>query len=121
VPEKIYRRRKLKMSYTVQAWWREQIFSKNVLFSCIPSGSYLSPFYAVKEYDLTRGNYGGIETNLAGEVTDKDGNAIPGLYAAGIISSAGFFGDYYPGREAFGVGAYMGFISGENAAKYAAK
>ena len=96
-------------------------FFKNVLFSCIPSGSYLSPFYAVKEYDLTRGNYGGIETNLAGEVTDKDGNAIPGLYAAGIISSAGFFGDYYPGREAFGVGAYMGFISGENAAKYAAK
>ena len=79
------------------------------------------PFYAVKEYDLTRGNYGGIETNLAGEVTDKDGNAIPGLYAAGIISSAGFFGDYYPGREALGVGAYMGFISGENAAKYAAK
>lgn len=79
------------------------------------------PFYAVKEYDLTRGNYGGIETNLAGEVTDKDGNAIPGLYAAGIISSAGFFGDYYPGREALGVGAYMGFISGENAVKYAAK
>ena len=79
------------------------------------------PFYAVKEYDLTRGNYGGIETNLAGEVTDKDGNAIPGLYAAGIISSAGFFGDYYPGREALGVGAYMGFISGENAAKYAAQ
>lgn len=79
------------------------------------------PFYAVKEYDLTRGNYGGIETNLNGEVTDKDGNAIPGLYAAGIISSAGFFGDYYPGREALGVGAYMGFISGENAAKYAAK
>ncbi|SFG66797.1 FAD-dependent oxidoreductase [Oribacterium sp. WCC10] len=79
------------------------------------------PFYAVKEYDLTRGNYGGIETNLKGEVTDKDGNAIPGLYAAGIISSAGFFGDYYPGREALGVGAYMGFISGESAAAYAAQ
>lgn len=79
------------------------------------------PFYAVKEYDMTRGNYGGIETNVNGEVTDQNQQVIPGLYAAGIISSAGFFGDYYPGREALGVGAYMGFISGENAAKYAAK
>ncbi|OON85959.1 hypothetical protein BXO88_10050 [Oribacterium sp. C9] len=43
------------------------------------------------------------------------------MLVSDAVEQAGFFGDYYPGREALGVGAYMGFISGENAAKYAAK
>lgn len=76
-------------------------------------------YYAVKEYNMTRGNYGGIVTNENAEVVDSDGNAIPGLYAAGIISSGAFFGDYYPGGEALGVGAHMGFIAGRNAAEKA--
>lgn len=77
------------------------------------------PFYAVLLYDGTRGNYGGIVTNTEAEVVNAEGNAIPGLYAGGIISSGAFFGDYYPGGEALAVAAHMGYISGENAAAYA--
>ncbi|MBQ3703801.1 MAG: FAD-dependent oxidoreductase [Oscillospiraceae bacterium] len=74
------------------------------------------PFYAVKEYDMTRGNYGGILTNADFQVTTQDGEVIPGLYAAGIISSGEYFGDYYPGREALSLCAHGGYIAGNNAA-----
>ncbi len=76
--------------------------------SAIDDGTY----YAVKEYDMTRGNYGGILTSDSFEVIDADGNAIPGLYAAGLISSGDYFGDYYPGREALSLDAHAGYIAG---------
>ena len=93
---------------------------------CGKEAEYLSPiddgtYYAVKEYDLTRGNYGGIVTNEKAEVVNAQGQAIAGLYAAGILSSGAFFGDYYPGGEALGVGAYMGYIAGRQAAQTAAE
>lgn len=93
---------------------------------CGKEAEYLSPiddgtYYAVKEYDLTRGNYGGIVTNDKAEVVNAQGQAIAGLYAAGILSSGAFFGDYYPGGEALGVGAYMGYIAGRQAAQTAAE
>ena len=69
-------------------------------------------YYAVKEYDMTRGNYGGILTSDSFEVVDADGNAIPGLYAVGLISSGDYFGDYYPGREALSLDAHAGYIAG---------
>ena len=76
--------------------------------SAIDDGTY----YAVKEYDMTRGNYGGILTSDSFEVVDAEGNAIPGLYAAGLISSGDYFGDYYPGREALSLDAHAGYIAG---------
>ena len=76
--------------------------------SAVDDGTY----YAVKEYDMTRGNYGGILTSDSFEVIDADGNAIPGLYAAGLISSGDYFGDYYPGREALSLDAHAGYIAG---------
>ncbi len=85
--------------------------------SAIDDGTY----YAVKEYNCTRGNYGGILTNENAEVIDQDGNAILGLYAAGIISSGSYFGDYYPGCEALAVGAHMGYIAGKSAYSYSQK
>ena len=85
--------------------------------SAIDDGTY----YAVKEYDLTRSNYGGIKTNTEGAVINSEGVAITGLYAAGIISSGDMFGDYYPGGEALAVGVYMGYICGTNAAISAMK
>ena len=78
------------------------------------------PYYAVKEYDMTRGNYGGILTNANFEVVTQDGEVIPGLYATGIISSGDYFGDYYPGRESLSLCAHGGYIAGLNAAEYAA-
>ena len=88
---------------------------------CGKDAQYLNPindgtYYAVKEYDMTRGNYGGILTNDRFEVVTDAGEAIPGLYAAGIISSGDYFGDYYPGREALSLCAHGGYIAGQNAA-----
>ena len=77
------------------------------------------PFYAVKEYDMTRGNYGGILTNANFEVITESGEVIPGLFATGIISSGDYFGDYYPGREALSLCAHGGYIAGTNAANLA--
>lgn len=77
------------------------------------------PYYAALMYDATRGVYGGIKTSPNAEVVDKDGHAIPGLYASGVISSGQFFGDFYPGRQAIGVAGYMGYIAGENASAFA--
>ncbi len=82
--------------------------------SALDDGTY----YAVKEYNCTRGNYGGILTNQNGEVLREDNSIIKGLYAAGIISSGAYFGDYYPGCEALSLGAHMGYIVGLNAANY---
>lgn len=86
---------------------------------------YLDPiddgtYYAVKEYDLTRGEFGGIVTNDKAQVVNKDGNPIKGLYAAGLISSGELLGDFYPGMEALGICSYMGFIAGREAASEAA-
>ncbi len=77
------------------------------------------PFYAVKEYDMTRGNYGGILTNADFQVITEAGEPIPGLFATGIISSGDYFGDYYPGREALSLCAHGGYIAGNNAAEFA--
>lgn len=50
------------------------------------------PFYAAKltfvSYDLI----GGLKTGDQGQVLDADGNAIPGLYGTGFISSRDFYG-----------------------------
>lgn len=68
-------------------------------------------YYAVKEYDMTRGNYGGILTSDKFEVVNADGAPIAGLYAVGLISSGDYFGDYYPGREALALCAHAGYIA----------
>lgn len=77
------------------------------------------PFYIAHLYDATRGNYGGIATDKQGRVITKEGEAIPGLFAGGIISSGPYIGDFYPGRQAIAVAVHMGFLSGETAADYA--
>ncbi len=87
---------------------------------CGKAADYLLPiddgtYYAVKEYDMTRGNYGGILTSDSFEVVKADGSVVPGLYAAGLISSGDYFGDYYPGREALSLDAHAGYIAAKAA------
>lgn len=77
------------------------------------------PYYAAYLYDNNRGNYGGIRTNSQAQVVDENEEGIPGLYAAGIISSGQFFGDYYPGRQAIGIATHMGYVAGQSAAENA--
>jgi uncharacterized protein len=47
------------------------------------------PLIAVKLHILTRKSLGGIETDLAARALDRDGQPIPGLYAAGEASGFG--------------------------------
>lgn len=47
------------------------------------------PLIAVKLHILTRKTLGGIQTDLNSQALDKNGNPIPGLYAAGEVSGFG--------------------------------
>lgn len=79
------------------------------------------PFYAVRGYAINRSTIGGVVTNELAEVLDTEGNAISGLYAAGLISSRPFFSRTYTGGSALGIAATMGYVAGENAAASAQK
>ncbi|TWG98012.1 hypothetical protein L598_000200001510 [Mesorhizobium sp. J18] len=77
------------------------------------------PLIAVRLHVLTRKTLGGLHTNLDAQVLDKDGEPIPGLYAAGEV--AGFGGGGYHGYNAL-EGTFLGgcIFSGRNAGRHAA-
>lgn len=75
------------------------------------------PFYAVRGYAISRGTLGGIRTNTNAQVVDEAGQPIPGLYAAGTISSRAFFSRTYHGGSALGISATMGYVAGKHAAQ----
>lgn len=62
------------------------------------------PYYAFEEGFMNLGSIGGVLINLDCEVIDVNGNAIPGLYAAGM-ASAGWLGSFYPGSGTALLGA----------------
>ena len=78
------------------------------------------PLIAVRLHVLTRKALGGIHTNLDGQVLDKKGEPVPGLYAAGEV--AGFGGGGYHGYNAL-EGTFLGgcIFSGRNAGRHAAR
>ena len=63
------------------------------------------PLIAVKLNILTRKSLGGLNTDLNSQVLDKDGEPIPGLYAAG--EAAGFGGGGYHGYNSL-EGTFLG-------------
>ncbi|WP_413710231.1 FAD-binding dehydrogenase [Rhizobium sp. Rhizsp82] len=63
------------------------------------------PLIAVKLHILTRKSLGGLETDLSARVIGPDGNAVPGLYAAGEV--AGFGGGGMHGYNAL-EGTFLG-------------
>ncbi|MEO0327418.1 MAG: FAD-binding dehydrogenase [Pseudomonadota bacterium] len=63
------------------------------------------PLIAVKLHIVTRKTLGGLHTNLQSQVLDKNGGAIPGLYAAGEV--AGFGGGGYHGYNSL-EGTFLG-------------
>ncbi len=77
------------------------------------------PLIAVRLHVLTRKTLGGLHTNLNGEVLDKNGEPVPGLYAAGEAS--GFGGGGYHGYNAL-EGTFLGgcIFSGRVAGRHAA-
>ena len=58
--------------------------------------------------------FGGLKTTPAAEVVDRDGRAIPGLYAAGEMT--GLYYSNYTGSTSVLRGAMFGRIAGADAA-----
>jgi succinate dehydrogenase/fumarate reductase flavoprotein subunit len=76
------------------------------------------PFYGVKCVAGLTSTRGGVFINTRGQVLDGDNNVVPGLYAAGELSTGGFFRDgmYICGTHMSICLAY-GPVVGENAAR----
>lgn len=51
------------------------------------------PYYAALVKPAMQSTYGGVHTDPSTKVVDREGNPIPGLYAAGAVSGHGCFGN----------------------------
>jgi predicted oxidoreductase len=82
-------------------------------------GSDTGPLIAVKLHVLTRKTLGGLETDLSARVLNRDGEPVPGLFAAGEV--AGFGGGGAHGYRAL-EGTFLGgcLFSGRIAGRAAA-
>jgi len=74
------------------------------------------PFYAGPRVPTVHHTMGGIEINTKAQVLDKEGNIIPGLYAAGEVTG-GIHGSNRLGGNAVPDTVVFGKIAGESAAK----
>jgi uncharacterized protein len=63
------------------------------------------PLIAIREFIVSRKSLGGIQTDLGARVMGEDGNAIPGLFAAG--EATGFGGGGMHGRRGL-EGTFLG-------------
>lgn len=80
------------------------------------------PFYALQCQRAILGTFGGLDTNITGEVVDAQGNAIPGLYAAGEVANGEFFPVIYPASgSSLSMCVVLGREAGRSAAAYAAQ
>ena len=78
---------------------------------------YSAPYYAIRGLSVLLDTIGGIRINERMEVLDNQNDPIPGLYAAGVITS-GWESEIYCSdlsASAFGFAINSGRIAGENA------
>jgi 3-oxosteroid 1-dehydrogenase len=74
------------------------------------------PFYAVQLINGTIGTNGGARIDAGGRVLGANGDAIPGLFAAGNASAC-VFGRAYPGGGGtIGPALTFGYLAGRAAA-----
>lgn len=78
-----------------------------------------APYYAIKIAPGIHHTMGGLKINTDAEVLDTQGNAIPGLYAAGE-TTGGVHGGNRIGGNAVCDFVVFGRIAGNNASAYAA-
>ena len=81
------------------------------------------PFYAIQGLSVLLDTIGGIRINEHMEVLDSQNDPIPGLYAAGVVTS-GWESETYCSilsASAFGFAINSGRIAGENAFRYTSK
>lgn len=80
------------------------------------------PYYALHGQRAILGTFGGINTNVTGEVVNTEGNVIPGLYAAGEVANGEFFNKLYPASgSSISQCVTLGREAGKSAAAYAAE
>ena len=80
------------------------------------------PFYAVRDLAVQLDTIGGIRIDDKMRVLDRNDRAIPGLYAAGVVTS-GWESEIYCSElsaSAFGFAVNSGRIAAENTAAYLA-
>jgi succinate dehydrogenase/fumarate reductase flavoprotein subunit len=74
------------------------------------------PFYAIKVLPGSFGTFAGLKTDPHARVLTKDGDPIPGLYAAGS-DQANVMGGYYPsGGINIGPAMTFGYVAGRHVA-----
>lgn len=73
------------------------------------------PFYAVRVIPGSIGTFSGIKTDRNARVLDENGQAIPGLYAAGNDMASVLGGNYSGGGITLGPGMTFGYIAGLHA------
>ena len=76
-----------------------------------------APFYAIKVTPGVHHTMGGLKINTVTEVLNKEGKAIPGLFAAGEVTG-GVHGANRLGGNAVCDFTVFGKIAGESAASY---
>jgi fumarate reductase flavoprotein subunit len=79
-----------------------------------------APFYAVRDMAVILDTIGGVRINERMEVLGSGDEAVPGLYAAGVVTGGWESGIYCSelSASAFGFAINSGRIAGENALKY---
>jgi succinate dehydrogenase/fumarate reductase flavoprotein subunit len=75
------------------------------------------PYYAVALYPGDLSTVGGLETNARAQVLDAAGQAIPGLYAAGLDMNSMMRGRYPGGGSSIGPAMTFGYIAARQMAK----
>ena len=71
-----------------------------------------APFYAMKIVMGELGTFAGLSTDAHARVLDRNGDPIPGLYAAGNDVAHIMAGDYMAGGSMLGPGMTFGYIAG---------
>ena len=94
----------------------DDVFAKNREY-LIPLGK--APYYAILAIPNMLDTIGGVKINRKMEVLDKQGQPIPGLYGAGVVTSGWQSYNYCIELSGSAVGYSMtsGRIAGENAAQ----
>ncbi|MDP8222555.1 MAG: FAD-dependent oxidoreductase [Candidatus Lernaella stagnicola] len=90
----------------------DSLFGREVALQALDT----PPYFATRCLCYNVGSVGGLKIDTEAHVIDTAGAAIPGLYAAGMVSG-GFIGPYYPGSgTAVCATLVFGRIAGRNAA-----
>ncbi|MFW2829663.1 FAD-dependent oxidoreductase [Sphingomonas sp. ID0503] len=78
-----------------------------------------APFYALEVRPSDLSTLAGLDTNAKAQVVGKDGNPIPGLYAAGLDNNTIMRGRYPGGGSSLGPAMTFGYIAARHLAEAA--